>query len=117
MATYKPMPPGGVAITMGKKDRMHWGIQPGATAKSVLSHVRLEGEAVRQNITTFGKLGPFGQAMDQLRVSLALWGVKPVRVFSRQACCPVQLGHCNGCRRPKCGLREIRWRCAVCAHI
>lgn len=77
-ATYKPMPKGGVAITMGKKDRMQWGIQSGPTIKSLLSHVRLNGDDVRQNITTFGKLGPFGQAMEQLRVSL--WWYTPTLV-------------------------------------
>jgi hypothetical protein len=69
MASYAPLPPGCVAFTMGKKDRMEWGIQTGPTSKSLVNSIRLPFAAVKENIQKFGKIGPFGQAMDELKVS------------------------------------------------
>lgn len=66
---YKPLPKGTWPVTMGKKDRMAWGIQTGPTSRSLVTTVRIDGPAVAKSIQVAGTIGPFGSAHAQLKVS------------------------------------------------
>ncbi|KAA0169895.1 hypothetical protein FNF28_01832 [Cafeteria roenbergensis] len=64
---YKPLPKGTWPVTMGKKDRMAWGIQTGPTSRSLVTTVRIDGPAVAKSIQVAGTIGPFGSAHAQLK--------------------------------------------------